>query len=118
MGIPNVTHQASANAVAALGAYIAAFTAAAGTTGANEGSGTGYGPRPQTTWPAGGMVSSLWVKTGSQVSLPVPAGTYTELGIFSAATAGTFVGSAAPTGGSITVSGTGALLTITPAISG
>lgn len=118
MGIPNATHQASSNAVAALGTYISAHTGAAGTTGANEGSGTGYGPRPQTTWPTGGMVSSLWVQTGSVVSLPVPAGTYTELGIWSAASSGTFVGSAAPTGGSITVSGTGASLSITPAISG
>lgn len=118
MGIPDATHTASANAVAALGAYISAHTAAAGTTGANEGSGTGYGPRPQTTWPTGSMVSGLWTKVGSAVSLPIPAGTYAELGIWSAATSGTFVGSAAPSGGSITVSGTGASLTITPTVSG
>lgn len=118
MGISNAAHQASSNAFAALGAYIAAFTGAAGTTGANEGSGTGYGPRPLTTWPVGGMVGSLWVQTGSVVTLPVPAGSYTELGIFSAVTGGNFIGSAAPTGGTITVSGAGASLTITPAISG
>ena len=118
MGISNAAHQASANAVTALGAYISAHTAAAGITGANEGSGSGYGPRPQTTWPTGGMSGSLWVKTGTTVTLPIPAGTYTELGIWSAATSGTFVASASPGGGSITVSGTGASLTITPTVSG
>lgn len=118
MGISNAAHQASSNGIAALGAYIAAFTAAAGTTGANEGSGTGYGPRPQTTWAAGAMVSTLWVQTGSVVSLPVPAGSYAELGIFDAATAGNFIGSATPSGGTITISGSGATLTITPAVSG
>ena len=111
MGIPNATHQAAADAIKALGAYISLHTAAGGTTGANEATGGGYG-RQLTTWTSG----STGAVTGSQVNVPCAAGTYTEGGVFSAATAGTFVGSSAFTGGNVVVSGTGAAIAVTPSI--
>lgn len=112
MGVPNPTKYAAINAVIALGTYIGAHTAAAGTTGANEGSGTGYGPRPQSTLPTNADPSN-----GSLVNLPVPAGSYTELSAWSAASSGTFNWSTGFTGGTITVSGSGASLAINPSIS-
>jgi len=111
VGIPNTTHQASANAVYALGAYISLHTAAAGTTGANEATGGGYA-RVQTTWTPG----TTGVVNGSSVSISCAAGTYVESGIFSTSTSGTFVGSTTFTGGNVTVSGTGASITVTPQI--
>ena len=112
MGIPNPTHQAAADAIKALGAYISVHTGAgAGTNGANEATGGGY-TRKQTTWTSG----STGVVNGSTQNIPVAAGTYTEGGIWSASTAGTFVGSAAFTAGSVVVSGTGASIDVTPAI--
>lgn len=112
MGIPNATHQAAASAIAALGAYIALFTGAGGgTTGANEATGGSYA-RQLTTWTAG----TTGAETGSAVTIPCPAGSYTEGGIFSAASGGNFVGSAAFTGGTVVVSGTGASVVVTPSI--
>jgi hypothetical protein len=109
MGIPNATHQAASNAIAALGSWVSLHTAAAGTTGASEATGGGY-TRVQTTWTAG----STGVNNGSSVSVNCAAGTYLEGGIWSATTAGTFVGSAAFGGGSVVVSGTGAAIAVTP----
>ncbi len=112
MGIPNPTHQAAADAIKALGAWISVHTGAgAGTTGANEATGGSYA-RKQTTWTS----LTTGVVNGSTVNVPVAAGTYTEGGIFSASSAGTFVGSAAFAGGSVVVSGTGASIDVTPAI--
>ncbi|OMB98595.1 hypothetical protein A5746_14245 [Mycolicibacterium conceptionense] len=112
MGIPNGTHQAASNAIAALGAYISLHTGAGGgTTGTNEATGGGY-TRKQTTWTPG----STGVNTGSTVNIPCAAGTYTEGGIFSASTSGTFVGSGAFTGGNVIVSGSGASIDVTPSI--
>jgi hypothetical protein len=111
MSIPNSTLQAAANAMAALGTAIAVFTAAAGTTGANEASGGGYA-RQNTTWTDG----TTGVVTGSQVEIDVAAGTYVEGGYFSALTGGTFNGSAAFSGGSVEVSGTGASINVNPSI--
>lgn len=112
MGIPNATHQAASNAIANLGRYISIHTdAGAGTTGANEASGGGY-TRKQTTWTPG----STGTNTGSEVNIPVPAGTYSEGGIWSAASSGTFVGSAAFAGGNVVVSGSGASIDVTPTI--
>ncbi len=68
--------------------WVSAHTADPGTTGANEA--TGGSPayaRKQTTWTPG---ASDGVNSGSQVTIDVPAGTYTHLGISSASTAGTF----------------------------
>lgn len=111
MGIPNATHQAASNAVAALGAYISLHTGAGGTTGANEATGGGYA-RVQTTWTAG----STGTNSGSVVNISCAAGTYVEGGIFSAVSSGTFVGSAAFGGGNVVVSGTGASISVTPSI--
>jgi len=110
MGIPDPTHQAASNAIAALGSYISLHTGAGGgTTGTNEATGGGYG-RVQTTWTPG----STGVNNGSVVNIACAAGTYTEAGIFSASTSGTFVGSAAFGGGSVVVSGSGASISVTP----
>lgn len=109
MSIPNATLQAASNAIAALGAYISLHTGAGGTTGANEATGGSY-VRQLTAWTPG----STGVNNGSQVNIPCAAATYTEGGIFSASTSGTFVGSQAFTGGSVVVSGTGASVNVTP----
>jgi hypothetical protein len=112
MGIPNATHAAASAAIAGLGRWISLHqSTGAGTTGANEASGGGYG-RQQTTWTPDGAGTNA----GSAVSIPCAAGTYTEGGIFSANTAGTFVGSSPFTGGSVIVSGTGAAIDVTPTI--
>lgn len=111
MGIPNATHQAASNAIAALGAYISLHTGDASTTGANEATGGGYA-RVQTTWSAG----STGTNTGSVVNISCAAGTYTQGGIWSALTTGTFVGSAAFGGGNVVVSGTGASISVTPSV--
>lgn len=109
MGIPNATHQAASNAIAGLGAYISLHTADAGTTGASEATGGGYA-RVQTTWSAG----TTGVNTGSVVNISCAAGTYVQGGVWSAASSGTFVGSAAFGGGNVVVSGTGASISVTP----
>ena len=111
MGIPNATHQAASNAVAALGTYISLHTGDASTTGANEATGGGYA-RVQTTWTAG----STGTNTGSVVNISCAAGTYVQGGVWSALTTGTFVGSAAFGGGNVVVSGTGASISVTPSI--
>jgi hypothetical protein len=110
MGIPNATHQAASNAIAGLGSWISLHTGTGGgTTGANEATGGGYA-RLATTWTPG----TTGVNNGSAVNINCAAGTYTEGGIFSAVTAGTFIGSAAFGGGSVVVSGTGAAILVTP----
>lgn len=111
MGIPNATHQAAATAISALGAYISAHTGAGGTTGANEATGGSYA-RKLTTWTPG----ATGVVNGSTVNVPVAAGTYVEGGIWSAVSAGTFVGSQAFAGGNVIVSGVGASIDITPSV--
>lgn len=111
MAIPNATRQAASNAIAALGTWISVHTAAAGTTGTSEATGGGYA-RKQTTWTPNGSGSN----NGSEVNIPVAAGTYVEGGIWSAVTVGTFVGSAAFGGGNVVVSGTGASINVTPSV--
>lgn len=115
MAIPNATLQAAATAVKNLGSWISVHTSAGGTTGANEATGGGYA-RKQTTWPAGSMVGSAYTFVGSTVNIPVAAGTYAEAGIWSASTSGTFVASAAFSGGSVVVSGSGASIDVTPTV--
>jgi hypothetical protein len=112
MGIPNSTHNTASNAVAALGNYISLHTGAGGgTTGANEATGGSYA-RKTTTWTSTGAGAN----NGSVVNLPCAAGTYVEGGIWSAVTAGTFIGSAAFSGGSVVVSGSGGSIDVTPSI--
>ena len=117
MGISQATHQASATAVKNLGAYITLHTGAGGgANGSNEAAVT----RKQTTWNAGAWNVGLdrFIFTGTEVNIPCPAGTYSEGGIFSAATGGTFVGSAAFAGGSVLVSGSSGSIDVTPTIRG
>lgn len=109
MAIPNGTKQAAANAMAALGMFVSLHTAAAGTSGANEATGGGYG-RVQST----GTSGSTGVVTGSTVNIPCAAGSYAEGGLWSAGTAGTFNGSGAFSGGTVTVSGSGTSINVTP----
>ena len=92
--------------------YVAVFTGAAGTTGANEATGGGYA-RKATTFPSATGGSTQ----GSQVAISVAAGDYEEAGLFTAATSGTFRGSNAFTGGTVSVSGTGAEIKVTPTVS-
>lgn len=70
-----------------LGSWISLHTADPGTTGANEASGGGYGRR-QSTWTGGAVDGTI---AGSAVTIPVAAGTYAWVGIWSASTGGTFV---------------------------
>lgn len=89
-GLTNATLENAALSVTGLGSWISLHTADPGTTGASEA--TGGSPayaRKQTTWTGG---ASDGVVNGSQVTIDVPAGTYTHVGIWSAATGGTFVG--------------------------
>jgi len=111
VGIPNATHQAGSNAIAALGDWISMHTGAGGTTGANEATGGGYA-REQTSWTPDGTGTN----EGIEVNIAVAAGTYVEGGIWSAVSAGTFVGSDAFDGGNIVVSGAGASVNVTPSI--
>lgn len=65
--------------------YISLHTASPGTTGANEASGGGY-VRVQATYSSG----STGALTASEITITVPAGTYTHAGAWSASTAGTY----------------------------
>lgn len=85
MAFSTTTRNAALDAVGTQGAWISLHTADPGTTGASEASGGTYA-RVQTTWsPASGGS-----KPGSQVTINVPAGTYTYFGVWSAASGGTF----------------------------
>lgn len=89
MAFTNAAKEAGALAVTALGSYISLHTADPGTTGASEA--TGGSPayaRKQTTWAGGAADGSV---PGSQVIFDAPAGTYTHMGIWSAASGGSFV---------------------------
>lgn len=89
MAFTNATKEAGALAVTALGNWISLHTADPGTTGTGEV--TGGSPayaRKQTTWSGGAADGSV---AGSPVAIDVPAGTYTHIGVWTAATAGTFV---------------------------
>lgn len=109
MARTNATKEAAAAAVTGLGSWISLHTADPSTTGANEA--TGGSPtyaRKQTTWSAG---ASDGVYTGSQVAIDVPAGTYTHVGQWSAASGGTFIQAVAIT--STTLGAQGQIL-VTP----
>lgn len=109
MARTGATKETAALAVTGLGGWISLHTADPGTTGANEA--TGGSPayaRKQTTWTGG---SSDGVVTGSQVTIDVPAGTYTHVGQWTASTGGTFIQGAAIT--STTLGAQGQIL-VTP----
>jgi hypothetical protein len=97
------TKEAAAVAVTNLGGWVSLHTGDPGTTGANEA--TGGSPayaRKQTTWTTG---TSDGVVAGSEVTVDVPAGTYTYAGFWSAQTGGTFTGSAAITSTTLSAQG-------------
>ncbi|QLF84005.1 hypothetical protein SEA_UPYO_26 [Gordonia phage Upyo] len=89
MPLSDAALQAAYTAVKNMGGYISAHTADPGTTGANEvAAGPDYN-RVQATFPTGAAGSG----TAPQVSIPIPAGvTVTHIGVWSAATGGTFIG--------------------------
>lgn len=93
--------ETAALAVAGLGTYISLHTADPTTTGSSEvtGGSPAYARKP-TTWTGG---SSDGVVTGSQVTIDVPAGTYTHFGVWSALSGGTFIGGAAITPTTVSV---------------
>jgi hypothetical protein len=102
MPLTNAAKETAVEAVTALGSWISLHTGDPGSTGANEATGgaPAYG-REQTTWETGDAVDG--VVAGSQVTIDVPAGTYTHFGLWSAEAGGTFVG-----GGAITSTNLGA----------
>jgi hypothetical protein len=88
MPFVTATLNIAVDAIAGAGAYISAHTGDPSTTGANEVAGGSYA-RQQTTW----GTASGGERVGSQVSIPIPAGTtVTHWGIWSAASSGTFRG--------------------------
>lgn len=107
MAIPNATKLAACQAAAAIGKYLAVFTDAAGTTGANEATGGSYTRVLATETDAAASA------TLGPVSVPVPAGTYKEAGAFSAGTSGTFAGSGPFADGDVEVSGANAKIDVT-----
>lgn len=89
----NAVREAATLGVTGTGAYISLHTADPSTTGASEA--TGGSPayaRKLTTWTGGASDGDV---TGSEVTFDVPSGTFTHFGIFTASTAGTFVGGGA-----------------------
>lgn len=112
MAFTNATKESAALNVTGLGSYISLHTADPGTTGASEA--TGGSPayaRKQTTWSGGASDGSV---TGSQVTFDAPAGTYGYVGVWSASTAGTYVGGFALES-PVTLSGQAQIL-VTPTI--
>lgn len=88
MPLSNTALQAAYTAVKNLGAYVSAHTNDPGITGANEVSGGVYA-RVQANLPTG----SNGAGTAPAVNIPIPAGvTVKYLGVWSAATGGTFIG--------------------------
>ncbi|MEV6773896.1 hypothetical protein AB0N05_35200 [Nocardia sp. NPDC051030] len=85
------TKNALCNAYAAVGGantYVSIHTNDPSTTGANEASGGSPAyARVATTWGA----AANGAVTGSQVTINLPAGTYTYAGLWTAATGGTFI---------------------------
>lgn len=88
MPLSNAALQAAYTAVKNLGGWVSAHTDDPGTSGANEISGGVYA-RVQATLPAGTNGSG----TAPAVNVPIPAGvTVKFLGLWSAASGGTFIG--------------------------
>lgn len=98
------TKNTLAAAYGAAGSWCSLHTASPGSTGASEATGGGYA-RQQTTWgsPSNGTI------TGSAVTNPVAAGTYTHWGRWSAQTGGTFIDGGALSA-AITLDATGAIV--------
>lgn len=114
MAFTNATKEAAALAVTGRGNWISVHTGDPGATGANEATGGGYA-RAQTTWAGGGADG---VVPGSQVSITLPAAAgYECLGVWTAATGGTFVGALEFDGGPIGAISEPFTLAVTPSVS-
>lgn len=88
MALSNTALQTLYTSLKGMGAYVSAHTADPGTTGANEVSGGSYA-RQSAALPAG----SNGAGTAPAVNIPIPAGTTVKwIGVWTAATGGTFVG--------------------------
>jgi hypothetical protein len=104
MPLTALSKETAADAVVALGSWISLHTADPGTTGASEA--TGGSPaytREQTTWSAD--TTDDGVRAGTQVTIDLPAGTYTHFGVWTAETGGTFVGGGAITSTTLAAQG-------------
>jgi hypothetical protein len=83
----NATKNTLSDAYKALGTWISVHTGDPTTTGGSEASGGSPAyARVATTWGS----SSAGVVSGSQVTINVPAGTYTYVGLWDASTAGNY----------------------------
>lgn len=109
-GIPGSIKNTLVDTWTAATPYVAVFTTV-DTATSGEATGGGYARKLSTFGSAsGGSV------TGSKVTIPVAAGDYEEGGLFSAPTAGDFGGRNAFTGGTVSVSGSGATIDVTPTV--
>lgn len=114
MAFTNATKESAATAVTTSGNWISLHSSDPGATGTGEA--TGGSPayaRKQTTWAPG---SADGVVNGSAVNFDVPAGTYTHIGVWTAATSGTFIGGFALSSSTGALPGQ-AVVTVTPSIS-
>lgn len=112
MSFTNASKEAAVIAAKSGVTHASLHTTAAGTTGANEA--TGGSPayaRKAITFTDGASDGST---VGSQVTFDAPAGTYTEIGFWTASTAGTFLFSL-PLSSSAVLSGQGQVL-VTPTV--
>jgi len=90
----NASKAVAQDAIGAVATWFSLHTGDPGTTGANEGTGTGYA-RDDTVWAAANPSSGT--KTGSQASIGAAAQSYSHWGLWTAASGGTFhMGGALP----------------------
>lgn len=94
MAQSNASKAVAQDAIGAVATWFSLHTGDPGTTGANEGTGTGYA-RAQTVWAAAN--SGTGTKAGSQAAIGAAAQAYTHWGLWTASTVGTFhMGGALP----------------------
>ncbi len=97
MALTTAALNAAANGVTAIAAFMSLHSGAAGSGGANEHSTGGY-TREAVTWnPASGAVSSASGTPVAAFTGPA-AGAVAEVGLWTAVSGGTFLGSDVPTG--------------------
>jgi hypothetical protein len=83
----NASKAVAQDAIGAVATWFSLHTGDPGTTGANEGAGTGYA-RGQTVWSAAN--AGAGTKAGSQATIGAAAQAYTHWGFWTAPTGGTF----------------------------
>lgn len=110
--LTNATKESLATQFGTLGTYISLHTADPGTSGlTGEASGSGY-QRVATTWTGGAVDGTI---AGSAVDIVAPVGTYTHIGVWSAQSGGSFIGSKDIT--STTIAGQAGIIRVTPSFS-